>query len=212
MGGTIATTNGADPPQLRQIAIAINRHGRFTPKGLPICHLKEIQPSTTADALKSCRSSLIGEGHFSAKILLPQQAPFPSEGKVFAFNGVMHGVPAVLAHVYGTKPAPTSFTLPFAISSAKGTFGTVLTASLPQVTSDWGYVTGLQIDPRSHLHLPRPEAQLPQRRLPRPRGLSRCGLSLRPGQLCLRGQEHPHLDPDPQLRGAEVDLAARAVF
>jgi hypothetical protein len=141
----IASTNSDAPPQLRQISIAINRNGRFTPAGLPLCHLRDIQPSTTANALKACRGSLVGEGQFSAKILLSQQAPFPSEGKVFAFNGVLNGKPAILAHVYGTEPVPTSYTLPFAIDSAKGTYGTVLRASLPSVTGDSGYITGLSL-------------------------------------------------------------------
>jgi hypothetical protein len=145
VGAKIASTNGQTPPQLRQIAIAINRNGRLSAKGLPSCPLKEIQPSTTADALAACRRSLVGEGSFSAKVLLPQQAPFPSAGKVFAFNGSYQGKPAILAHVYGTQPVPTSYTIPFVIGATKGTFGTVLSASLPQVTSDWGYVTGLQI-------------------------------------------------------------------
>jgi hypothetical protein len=145
VGAKIATTNGSNPPQLRKITIAINRNGRFEPRGLPFCSLRDIQPSTTADALAACRSSLIGEGSFSAKVLLPQQAPFPSEGKVYAFNGTYNGKLAILAHVYGTQPVPTSYTIPFAIGSAKGTFGTVLSASLPQVTSEWGYVTGLSI-------------------------------------------------------------------
>lgn len=145
VGAKIATTDGSDPPQLRRITIAINRNGRFDPAGLPLCSLEQIQPSTTADALAACRSSLVGEGSFSAKVLLPQQAPFPSAGKVYAFNGAYKGRPAILAHVYGTSPIPTSYTIPFAIGAAKGTFGTVLRASLPQVTSEWGYVTGLQI-------------------------------------------------------------------
>jgi hypothetical protein len=145
VGARIAATNGATPPQLRTISIAINRNGRFTPAGLPVCNLKQIQPSTTADALAACRASLVGEGSFSAKVLLPQQAPFPSAGKVFAFNGTFRGKPAILAHVYGTKPVPTSYTIPFEVSPHQGTYGTVLSASLPQVTSEWGYVTGLRM-------------------------------------------------------------------
>jgi hypothetical protein len=143
VGAKIASTNGKTPPQLRKISIAINRNGHLDRSGLAICSLDQIQPSTTADALSACRSSLVGEGRFSARVLLPQQAPFPSQGKIFAFNGTYEGHPAILAHVYGTKPVPTSYTIPFVISSTKGTFATVLTASLPQVTSDWGYVTGL---------------------------------------------------------------------
>jgi hypothetical protein len=145
VGAKIATADGANPPQLRKITIAINRNGRFEPKGLPLCSLRDIQPTTTEDALRACRASLVGEGSFSAKVLLPQQAPFPSAGKVYAFNGRYRGAPAILAHVYGTEPIPTSYTIPFAIGAAKGTFGTVLSASLPQVTSEWGYVTGLSM-------------------------------------------------------------------
>jgi hypothetical protein len=145
VGAEIAGTHGGAPPQLQKISIAINRNGHLTPKGLPICSIDAIQPSTTADALRACRHSLVGEGSFSAKVLLPQQTPFPSSGKVYAFNGTFQGKPAILAHVFGTKPAPTSVTLPFRITAAKGTFGTVLTASLPNVTSDWGYVTGISL-------------------------------------------------------------------
>jgi hypothetical protein len=141
----IASTNSDAPPQLRQISIAINRNGHFTPEGLPICSMRDIQPSTTANALKACPGSLVGEGHFSAKVLLSEQAPFPSEGKIFAFNGTLHGKPTIFAHVYGTKPIPTSYTLPFVIQTAKGTYGTVLRASLPNLIGNSGYITGLSL-------------------------------------------------------------------
>ncbi len=142
----IASTDRSTPPQLRRISIAINRFGHFTPRGLPICELREIQPSTTANALAACRASLVGEGRFSAKVLLNQQAPFPAKGKVYAFNGRLHGKPAILAHVYGTDPVPTSFTLPFAIEPSKGTFGTTLRAALPSVTGSSAYITGLSLN------------------------------------------------------------------
>ncbi|HUC07455.1 MAG TPA: hypothetical protein VMR96_05140, partial [Solirubrobacterales bacterium] len=74
-----------------------------------------------------------------------EQSPFPSLGKVLAFNGRFKGKPAIFAHIYGTTPVPTSYVLPFSISEAKGTFGTTLSASLPQVTGEWGYVTGISL-------------------------------------------------------------------
>jgi hypothetical protein len=132
-------------PQLRSIAIAINRYGRISTSGLPACQLDQIQPATTDDALALCRRSLVGKGSFSAKVLLKGQAPFPSDGEVFAFNGTYNGRPAILAHIYGTDPAPTSYTIPFEIGRSGGTFGTVLRASLPQATSKAGYVTGLSL-------------------------------------------------------------------
>ena len=144
----ITSTDSADPPQLRRISIAINRHGHFDSAGLSRCRLRDIQPSTTVNALDACRDSLVGEGHFSANVKLPEQSPFPSEGKVLAFNGRMQGKPVILAHIYGTQPVPTSYVLPFLISESRGTYGTVLEASLPQATGNWGYVTGLRMNLR----------------------------------------------------------------
>jgi hypothetical protein len=141
----ITGAHGGEPPQLRRIAIGFNRNGVVNSSGLPICHRSEIQPASSADALRSCRGSLVGKGIFTANVLVPEQSPFPSEGQVFAFNSVIHGEPAILAHVYGTEPLPTSYTLPFFIRRSGGRYGTSLVAFLPPVTANWGYVTGLSM-------------------------------------------------------------------
>jgi hypothetical protein len=142
----IASTNGGNPPQLRTIAIAVNRFGRFNPDALPQCTVREIQPATTENALRECGDSLVGVGSFSARVLLKQQAPFPAAGKLYAFNGVYRGKPAILAHVYGTDPVPTSFTFPFVVEQGPGTFGTVLRTSFPGVAGDAGYITSLSLN------------------------------------------------------------------
>ena len=143
----ITSTNDQSPPQLRSITIAINRFGHFDSSGIPVCTEREIQPSTTQNALAACGSSLVGTGQFSAEILFKQQqAPFPSSGKLYAFNGTYKGKPAILAHVYGTDPVPTSFTFPFVLEQTKGTYGTVLKASFPEVTGNAGYITGISLD------------------------------------------------------------------
>lgn len=141
----VAAVKAATPPQLRRISLAINRYGHFDPRGLPTCRVRDIQPSTTAKALEACGSSLVGKGSFSAKVVLGRQVPFPASGKLYAFNGTFEGRRAILAHVYGTEPVPTSFTLPFLVEPSKGTFGTVLRASLPEATGASGYVTGLSL-------------------------------------------------------------------
>jgi hypothetical protein len=145
VGAQISSTDGGEAPQLRRMTIALNREGRFDPTGLPLCRLREIEPATTRGALEACRGALIGEGRFEAKVHLGRQSPFPQAGKLYAFNARLHGRPAILAHVYGTKPVPTSYTLPFEVGRAKGTFGIVLRASLPQVTGDSGFITGLSL-------------------------------------------------------------------
>jgi hypothetical protein len=143
--GRITSVDGSPPPQLEAISIAINRHGQLTRRGIPNCRMGRIDPSTTTEALAACRSSLVGEGTFSANVKLPEQSPFPSQGKVWAFNGRFRGKPALLAHIYGTNPVPTSYVLPFTIEKSRGAYGTVLTASLPRVTGDWGFVTGISM-------------------------------------------------------------------
>jgi hypothetical protein len=138
-----STSKKHKPAQLQRISIAINRHGHLDPTGLPRCEVSDIQPSTTEKALEACGESLVGQGHFSATVALSKQVTFPSQGKMFAFNGTYEGKPAILAHVYGTEPVPTSFTLPFVISRGKGTFATILTTILPKAGSS--YVTGLDL-------------------------------------------------------------------
>lgn len=140
-----ATGPGAFP-KLTEIEIAINRSGKLDRRGLPLCRYGKINPSTTQEAIAACRSSLIGEGSFSADVRIPDQSPFPSIGKVLAFNGRLRGAPAIFAHIYGTRPVPTSYVLPFSISRARGAYATVLEASLPDVTGEWGYVTGISLD------------------------------------------------------------------
>src|SRR5699024_636981 len=74
------------------------------------------------------------------------QSPFPSQGKVLVFNGKLRGQPALFAHIYGTRPVPTSYVLPFTIRKTGGEYGTLLSASLPNVTGEWGYVTGISLN------------------------------------------------------------------
>lgn len=137
---------GHSPPQLRTMRIEINGHGHLNPANVPPCLMEEIQPATTQNALAACRRSLVGEGHLSADVKFTQQTPFPSEGKLQAFNGRWKGRPAILAHVYGRKPVPTSFTIPFVITQqSKGTYGTTLSASVPQFSGKWGYVSSISL-------------------------------------------------------------------
>ncbi len=146
VAGKISTARKRSFPQLTEIAIAINRSGKLDTRGIPLCRYGHISPSTTQEALMACGPSQIGQGSFSADVRIPEQSPFPSKGKVLAFNGKFKGKPAIFAHVFGRQPAPTSYVLPFLISKAKGTYGTLLETELPHVTGEWGYVTGISLN------------------------------------------------------------------
>ena len=145
IGGQISSTDPDVPPQLQRVSFAFNRAGHLQTAGLPRCHLSDIDPSNTRQALEACRRSLVGEGRFSANVLLPEQSPFPSAGKVLAFYGTLKGKPVIFGHIYGTEPVPTSVVMPLYIRQGKGTFGTHLDASLAGLTGDWGYVTGISL-------------------------------------------------------------------
>jgi len=145
LSGDITTTDHSTPPQLSTITMAINRHGRLNPTGLPRCHYHQIQPASTGEAHAACADALVGTGSFRANVALPDQSPFPSDGKVLAFNGVLHGHPVIYAHIYGTVPVPISQLITFRIHRIEGTYRVVLSAQLPQVAAEWGYVSGLSL-------------------------------------------------------------------
>lgn len=146
VGGQITAAQGAGAlPQLQRLRIAINSAGRLDLRGIPHCRINHINPSTNQEALAACRSSLIGEGLFEANVVLPEQSPFPSKGRLLAFNGTIGRKPAIFAHIYGTDPLPTSYVFAFRIEKAKGTYGTILETSFPRATGEWGYVTGISL-------------------------------------------------------------------
>jgi hypothetical protein len=144
VGATISPTDGKEtPPRLTRMAIAINSEGRLDATGLPVCRIEDIQPATNQKALAACRGALVGRGEFAAEVSLSNQGTYPSHGRILAFNGRYKGRPAIFAHVYGTEPVPTSVTLPFIVGHTGGTFGTTLTAALPEAENS--YVTALSL-------------------------------------------------------------------
>ena len=94
---------------------------------------------------RSAASRWSAKARFTANVPESGRSPFPADGKLYAFNGEIEGKPAVLAHVYGVRPAPVSFTLAFIIGHAKGKFGTSLSVDLPKSTGG-GYITGISLD------------------------------------------------------------------
>ncbi|HEY2715422.1 MAG TPA: hypothetical protein VGI73_04300 [Solirubrobacterales bacterium] len=141
----IGGADGQPLPQLRHLSIAINRLGRLDAAGLPVCRFDQVQPASTAAALAACGGSLVGTGRFAASVKITEQVPYPSRGRIVAFNGRYHGRPAILLHVYGTAPTPASYTLPLTIGRARGDFGIVLRTSVARTTPSAGRVTALSL-------------------------------------------------------------------
>jgi len=146
LGGSVSTSDGTRPPQLREMTIAVNRAGVVSTRGLPTCSAPELQQTSSEAALRACRSALVGRGSFSANVDFPGAPLIPARGEVLAFNSRLHGQPGMLLHLYGSSPVRAAFVLPFNISYRRGgQFGTVFSTKIPQIASDLGYVTNIEM-------------------------------------------------------------------
>lgn len=145
VGGIVKTLSGARPPGLRKIGIAINRGGHLDTRGLPVCHRSQIDPSTTEEALGQCEAALVGHGSYVGAVALPEQSAFPARGRILAFNTVIDGQHAILAHIYGGSPIPNTRVIVFHIRERGGTYGTVFTGTLPARLNRYGYVKRINL-------------------------------------------------------------------
>lgn len=146
VAGHLENAKGGVPPQLRRMTIDVNRHGLLQSKGLPVCPVERIQPATTERALSQCGSALIGSGQFWARIVLPEQGAYRTQGRLLILNGKDDKRPLLLAHIFTSHPFNSSFVIPFAIKRIhKGPYGTRLSASLPEALGDWGYLDRIKL-------------------------------------------------------------------
>lgn len=129
--GTIRTHSGHGPPALRRMKVALNRTGRLSSRGLPVCRQRQIDSTTPAEALAICGPALVGTGGLTARTSFKDQSAYLLRGEVLLFNSVAHGRPAILAHVFQHDPGQVVRFILFYIRHSGGTFGTVITADLP---------------------------------------------------------------------------------
>jgi hypothetical protein len=144
---------GQRPQALERLTVEVNRHAVATTRGLPVCPWRKLRSTTSYRALAICRDALIGTGHFSSHIDIPEQAPFPAEGRMLAFNSRRNGKPAVAAHVFGKVPARTSEVLPLTFTRrGNGNFGPIVSMKMPDIGNEWGYVQGFDLTLKRHYH------------------------------------------------------------
>ena len=145
LSGSIRTTDGSRPPQLRTMSIAVNRYGRISTRGLPSCPRSRLESTSSEAALAACRQALVGRGRFGANVDFPD-LKFPVQGRMLAFNSTQSGRRVIALHIYGTNPVEATFVLIFKITRPeRGRFGTVLTTRIPRIAADLGYVTDLSL-------------------------------------------------------------------
>lgn len=147
LSGAIRTTDGTTPPPLREISIAMNRAGVVSVAGLSSCRPSDLQQTSTEAALALCRGALVGRGSFAANVDFPGTPIFPARGQVLVFNSSTEKGPGLTLHLYGASPVRAAFVLPFKITRERnGKFGTVFSTRIPELASDRGYVTDIDLE------------------------------------------------------------------
>lgn len=145
MGGKIKTTDKSTPPKLERIVLEINRLGKISTKGLATCALPKLEAVSAASAKSSCAKALIGHGNVTSRVSLPGQGAFASNGSLLAFNGTYKGHQAVLAQVESGPPLPLTYVIVFEVKKKGGTFGTELIGALPEIASEYGYISAFDL-------------------------------------------------------------------
>jgi hypothetical protein len=143
--GTIRTLSGERPPALRQIVIAVNRGGSLDTEGLPVCRRRQLEARSSEQAMRVCGDALVGQGHYDGAYAFPEQDAFPLHGHILAFNAIVDGRRAILAHAFGSKPFPATRIITFRIRHSRGTFGTVLVGDLPPSLNRSGYLKEIKL-------------------------------------------------------------------
>jgi hypothetical protein len=143
--GKVKTTDRSTPPKLERIVLAINADGKIQTKGLPTCSLTKLESISAAGAEKACGGALVGHGNVTSRVSLPGQGAFASNGGLLAFNGKVAGKPAILAQVASGAPLPLTYVIVFEVKKTKGTFGTELIGTLPQIASEYGYISAFDL-------------------------------------------------------------------
>jgi hypothetical protein len=163
--GTIRAPAGQTPPGLRRIRIALNREGRLSTRGLPVCGRNRIDSATPARALAACGPALVGSGGIVARTSFKDQSStYLLRGSLLFFNAVVRGRPAIFGHLYQGFPAPITNVIVFDIRRTGGTFGTVIAGTLPLSVNRNGYVKSifLQLE-RRYVFRGRPRTYLSAR-------------------------------------------------
>jgi hypothetical protein len=179
IAGHLQSTTGGIPPQLQSMVVDVNRHGLLQSKGLPVCRTAQLEAASSERALANCPDALIGSGQFWAHIVLPDQVPYPTRGRLLIFNGREQGKPTLLAHIYTANPFNSSFTIAFTIKHVnKGRYGTELAASFPEALGSWGYLDRIKLTLRREYAFKGQKLSYFNSACPAPKGTSRAAFSL----------------------------------
>src|SRR3954452_10542297 len=68
VAGEISTTDGSQPPALKQLRFELSSSGKIETRGLPACRASALQSTSSDVAIERCGTAQIGRGRFEAQL------------------------------------------------------------------------------------------------------------------------------------------------
>jgi hypothetical protein len=139
----IKTTDGSQPPKLKELTFLFDGNGTVDTRGLPTCSLAKLAGTTTEVARKRCAAAVVGKGVGKADVRLPGQAPVSVSSPLTFFNApAVDGSPSLIAHAYETIPVPKTLLVPFSIERIhQGRYGYRIQIEMPAIAEGYGAAT-----------------------------------------------------------------------
>jgi hypothetical protein len=139
----IKTTDGSQPPKLKELTFLFDGNGTVDTRGLPTCPPEKLAETTTEVARKRCAGAIVGKGVGKADVRLPGQAPVSISSPLTFFNAPpVDGRPSLIAHAYETIPVPKTLLVPFSIERIhQGRYGYRVQIEMPPIAEGYGAAT-----------------------------------------------------------------------
>jgi hypothetical protein len=140
------TDDGSVLPVAKEVIADFDGNGTLTTQGIAQCDPRRLQNTTTAQALKKCRDSLVGRGKTLGIVDFPDQEPFEAGGPLLIFNGTPKGGnPSVVFHVLANVPLPTTFIVQAAVTKSPiSGMGKRVVAKIPPIAGYNGRLTDVE--------------------------------------------------------------------
>jgi hypothetical protein len=142
--GDISTTDGTQPPALKELRVELSSAGQIDTRGLPACQAAALQSTSTELARARCGPAQVGHGRFAASLRFSGR-PILVDGQALVFNGVVGGRPGMFIQIYIARPVRVTLVIPLKISHNRSRFSTVLTTKVPKLAGGFGSITQLQL-------------------------------------------------------------------
>jgi hypothetical protein len=139
----IHSTDGSQPPTLRELTFLFDGNGTIDTRGLPVCTLARLAETTPSEARRRCEGAIVGEGTGKALVAMPGAAPIQISSPLTLFNAPpQDGRPSLIAHAYETVPAPKTLLASFSIERVKhGRYGYQVKIQVPEIAEGHGAAT-----------------------------------------------------------------------